>query len=717
MITACDHLFDEYEDKRRTVLYGEVINREAFDLPLSGVSFCEKAKRVHDRIASEGTGFLDEKYPVLKRLGETLETDLARAEEELLQRIREDAAEISNTFLDGRPIRKLISVSVGGADSHNHSRMTAVIHSDAGSFVYKPHSLLSDRMIRDLASRVLPGAVRLPRSIDKGSYGYTEFIAHEAPAGETQAVAFYRNLGVFTAFVRALGITDLHCENFLVSDTYPVLIDMETVMRGDLNSTLVRESDFRAQFRHSVASCCLLPQRISGVEFSILFSTEENNRCAPTVDGEKVTVLPYESHYFDGFRDGYGQILRKRDLLIDAMRQYTAVPIRIVIRNSSVYSRLLQQLTKPGNLRTEEDFAKAGHIIRAALDKQLCLFPPLRTAAFREDELRAMSRGDIPYYYTDHDSTALKMIDGEPIRDALRLSPVDTAFLRIRSMGPEDLAFQQSLIRRSFADRVLPIRFPPVPVPSPEIPPTLPLSESRVTAIAEKLLFEILDRVTVCPGGMTGWVVSPVSGDVQAMMQFEFAEGSLGIAVFLGCMLKTDAGLSREKQSRIRKVIDDILNDGESIVNDLLPESKIRSRSDPSSEPDGVNGILKGCTLIRDLGVTELPLPLLSLCREGTPLPKKRPSQPRGVWEPLRETDVLTGGNAGDIHDLIDTGDLPGAETLIGRMLKRAETENGFRFLDRFHAPAFRLSFMSGAAGIGYTLLRYLHPELLGDPR
>ena len=238
-----------------------------------------------------------------------------------------------------------------------------------------------------------------------------------------------------------------------------------------------------------------------------------------------------------------------------------------------------------------------------------------------------------------------------------------------------------------------------------------------MTAIAEKLLFEILDRVTVCPGGMTGWVVSPVSGDVQAMMQFEFAEGSLGIAVFLGCMLKTDAGLSREKQSRIRKVIDDILNDGESIVNDLLPESKIRSRSDPSSEPDGVNGLLKGCTLIRDLGVTELPLPLLSLCREGTPLPKKRPSQPRGVWEPLRETDVLTGGNAGDIHDLIDTGDLPGAETLIGRMLKRAETENGFRFLDRFHAPAFRLSFMSGAAGIGYTLLRYLHPELLGDPR
>ena len=78
MITACDHLFDEYEDKRRTVLYGEVINREAFDLPLSGVSFCEKAKRVHDRIASEGTGFLDEKYPVLKRLGETLETSPGR---------------------------------------------------------------------------------------------------------------------------------------------------------------------------------------------------------------------------------------------------------------------------------------------------------------------------------------------------------------------------------------------------------------------------------------------------------------------------------------------------------------------------------------------------------------------------------------------------------------------------------------------------------------
>ena len=65
--------------------------------------------------------------------------------------------------------------------------------------------------------------------IERGAYGWAEFVAHRYCDGEAELARFYRGLGHWLGVLRLLGGTDIHHENLIAVGPVPVVIDVESL--------------------------------------------------------------------------------------------------------------------------------------------------------------------------------------------------------------------------------------------------------------------------------------------------------------------------------------------------------------------------------------------------------------------------------------------------------------------------------------------------------
>src|ERR1051325_8241962 len=100
--------------------------------------------------------------------------------------------------------------------------------------------------------------------IDRGTYGWAEFIAAAGCQTEEELERFYERQGGYLALLYALEATDFHHENLIANGEHPVLIDLEALfhprvsgLEKDSLSNLVLE-----KMGYSVVRIGLLPQRV-----------------------------------------------------------------------------------------------------------------------------------------------------------------------------------------------------------------------------------------------------------------------------------------------------------------------------------------------------------------------------------------------------------------------------------------------------------------------
>src|SRR5690606_2222121 len=102
--------------------------------------------------------------------------------------------------------------------------------------------------------------------IDRGTYGWVEFVGHAACRDTADVDAFYERLGVQIALLYVLEATDMHLENVIACGPHPVLVDLEALFHprvpaghpaGPLASTIGWEA-----YQDSVMRIGLLPSRI-----------------------------------------------------------------------------------------------------------------------------------------------------------------------------------------------------------------------------------------------------------------------------------------------------------------------------------------------------------------------------------------------------------------------------------------------------------------------
>lgn len=401
----------------------------------------------------------------------------AVARQELAARLAEDRALLESDFqVHGR----LERVQFGLGDEHYRGRTVALLRfRDGLSVVYKPRplglSVALEGLVRDLRSRVsIELGVYVPKGIDRGTYGWTEYLDGSAVSNDLEAT-YYHRLGGTAALVYHLAGTDYHTENILAVGDRPYLVDNETLFtarrRPLADLPLLRRAE-NGFFDESGLGTGILPalQRFpeqddldegSGTDSSAYagaggqmtlykvpvwrhLGTTDAQLALERVEMERSESQPrlgtdrlplQEEDRAAAFLAGHLAMLRllarNKSWLLgeEGLRsRFSGLPTRCVLRATSDYAILLQDALHPALLSSMP--ARQRHLdsLRdgAVMEPWLA---PLITA-----EQDAMLYGDVPAFSGVTDSTSCISDAGDELTDVFVLSGMELALERVRAL-------------------------------------------------------------------------------------------------------------------------------------------------------------------------------------------------------------------------------------------------------------------------------------------
>lgn len=456
--------------------------------------FAAFGARLRDR--AQALALLEE-YPVLARQLVTRTRQTVEAINEILVRLAGDWAVLQATFGrsaadgngDGAGLGHLTRLELGAGDTHAGGRAVAILHF-AGDVrvVYKPRSLAVDTqfqtLLRWLNGKGATPAFRTLTLLDRGAYGWVEFVAAAACPSPAAVERFYRRQGGYLALLYALSAADFHFENLIAAGEHPVLIDLEALFHPDTVAFDLSHPEqlARAAMDQSVLSIGMLPQRLrfhadaAAIDISGIgaadrqmtpdklpvwegVGTDEMRltrqhvafRSAghrPQLGAAAVDPAQYGEAVAAGFDGIYGLLLRHRDELMAVdgpLAGFAAVQVRVVARATRTYSLLLQESTHPDLLRNGLDrdrlFARLWKDVDAAPNLARLL------AAERYD----LNHGDVPIFHTKPGTRTLWDSQGNAIPDYLPESGMERVRGQLARLGEADRIRQLWTIRAAFA--------------------------------------------------------------------------------------------------------------------------------------------------------------------------------------------------------------------------------------------------------------------------
>jgi len=678
-----------------------------------------------------------QEYPVLARQVALRVNQWAEFSLEFLGRLAADWEAIRSALGETGDPGVLVEASGGAGDRHRGGRSVLIAKFSSGlRIVYKPRSLRVDVHFQQLLEWLNARSGWTPfhtlRVLDRGDYGWVEFVAARGCSSPAALARFYERQGAYLAVLYALEATDFHFENLIAAGEYPVLPDLEALFHPRIGPADLRHAEALAgsAMANSVARVGLLPQprwgddESAGVDLSGLGwvagqltprpvpqwegeGTDEmrqvrkrvemlegHNR--PALDDAPVNVLDYADAIVSGFSAMYHCLLTHRDeLLADdgPVGRFAGDEVRVILRATQTYASLLQEGFHPD-------------VLRDALDRDR-LFDRLWTAVEQSPHLadvitherKALENGDVPIFVTCPASRHLWTDSRDIIPDFIQESGMDLARRRIQHMSEQDCARQIWFIRASLAM---------LSTDAEHARPRPAAAPKRQTAVDKGQLLEAAWRVgerleelalrgedDVSWIGLTfidqkTWSLCPAGLDLY--------DGLPGIALFLAHLgeLTGEArfrGLARTALATVRR-----------LASSMPPSGAIGAF-------DGVGGVVY--TLAHLSSLSSDP----SLLDDASALIERLPS----LIEQDRRLDII-GGAAGCIgalavlHSYAPSKRILAAAIQCGEHLVRnaVPQDCGVGWISSAAARPLT-GFSHGAAGISWALFRLF--ELSGDER
>jgi type 2 lantibiotic biosynthesis protein LanM len=511
-------------------------------------------------------------YPVLARLVVTVLDDWVNSSVEVFERWCADVPSIRNTFCPGQDPGPLVSIEGDAGDCHRGGRTVWILECSSGfKVVYKPKSMAVDGHFQELLDwlneRGFSAPFRPMRVLDRGDYGWEEFVNAGSCSSREEVARFYVRSGGYAALLYALAAADFHNENVLAMGEHPVLVDLEALFHpAGLEPAPEQAGDIAADsFGDSVLGSGLLPVPIwggreagaydlSGLgagagqkvpmrmpgwnrkgtdEMQFVRETQVTgvSKHRPTLNGAEVTPLDYLDEMEHGFRQAYQLLEKHRDELLakgGLIDRFADDEVRVVLRNSSRYAELLQEGSHPD-------------VLRDGLDRDR-LFDGLwddvverpRLAQLIPAEVEDLWRGDIPLFTTRPGSRDLWAGKDRRFREVLNESGLERARRRLEQLGADDLKRQLWFLRASLTTMASASgrgrrRVPLNAEPGANIKPTQLIAAS--CAVGDRLWEMALrgvDDVT--------WIGLTLAGQKQWMLTplgLDFYDGVPGIVFFL----------------------------------------------------------------------------------------------------------------------------------------------------------------------------------------
>lgn len=333
-------------------------------------------------------------FPVLARqilsFGEQWLTNCT----EFLSCLSQDQRLLETMFSPEGELGDLIELKGQIGDSHCGGRCVQIAVFRSGvQIVYKPRSLAVDshfqeflHWINDRADHTLFKPLTV---LDQGKYGWVEHVNPCDCSNRAMVVEYDQRLGGLLALFYLLSGTDLHCDNVLACGAHPVLVDVETlfhprlgtqergiatdhlassVLQSGLLPLPLRFGDGARQIdrsglgatRSEISPLALLcPEKLGTDELHLVRKNLpiRPSMHRPTLQGEPVDLIDADA-FVRGFEEVYRLLLRHKHGLFaqdGPIARFLNDEVRIVLRNTIVYSRMLTESYHPDVLRDALD--------------------------------------------------------------------------------------------------------------------------------------------------------------------------------------------------------------------------------------------------------------------------------------------------------------------------------------------------------------------------
>lgn len=430
-----------------------------------------------------------QEYPVLARQITICINHCVTFSLDFLQHLCADWDDIRTTFSPEDDPGLLVELNGGAGDSHRGGRSVLIAKFSSGfQLVYKPRSLAVDVHFQELLTWINDSGTHPPfrtlKVLDRGSYGWVEFVATFGCTSAEEIQRFYERQGGYLALLYTLEATDFHCENLIAAGEHPVLIDLESLFHPHIGGVDITRSDLIASQRmaYSVLSVGLLPMRLwsnaeyEGIDVSGLGKTEGQltpNRVLyweargtdemrlnreqmkmpgtqnrPTLEGTEVNLLDYTEAIITGFTNIYELLLKHRDELLSKnglLAHFAEDEVRVVLRATRTYALLLQESFHPNVLRNALDRDRLFDHLWVNI--KYCPYLAQVIPYERED----LYRGDIPMFTTRPNSRDLWSSSNERIADFMDEPSMTSVHRRLQRLSDHDLEQQVWFVRASLA--------------------------------------------------------------------------------------------------------------------------------------------------------------------------------------------------------------------------------------------------------------------------
>jgi type 2 lantibiotic biosynthesis protein LanM len=400
-----------------------------------------------------------------------------------LRHLSRDWPAIRATFSPLSDPGPLVGIKAKLGDSHRGGRSVQMaVFSSGLHIVYKPRSLAVDLHFQELLewvnNRVGDVTLRPLTVLDRESHGWMEYVvASDCPSRDV-VHRFYERQGGYLALFYLLAGSDLHCDNVIASGEHPVVVDLETlfhprigtpslqgiaaeslavsVLGSGLLPVPMRVGEEAQQFDRSglgasqseMSPFALLCPEESGTDEMRLVRKHLPIRPSahwPTVDGQPVEQIDGEA-IVRGFAKFYHAFLaHKKDLLEKngPIARFLNDEVRIVLRNTVIYSRILSESFHPDVLRDALDRDQMFDLLWGSVPDSSHLSRVVTA------ECRDLWNGDVPLFTGRVGSRDLFTSTGECIPDFLSEPSDSVVHRRIEGLNTTDLERQVWLIRAS----------------------------------------------------------------------------------------------------------------------------------------------------------------------------------------------------------------------------------------------------------------------------
>ncbi|MEO5822274.1 MAG: type 2 lanthipeptide synthetase LanM [Vicinamibacteraceae bacterium] len=533
-------------------------------------------------------------YPVLARQVAVIIGRWITATAELASRIVIDREALAATFGDGTDTGLVVDIEPALSDAHHGGRRVAALTFASGlRAVYKPRSLALDaaygQLLAWVAAQPAPEGVRAGvterfaalalRVLDRGEYGWVEFVEQEACANLAEVHGYFALAGGLVCLTHMLRGSDLHMENVIATRRGPVLIDLEMLLQpvgkvaaaaapvlpsgepvpvgaaagtaattpgSDGESCLTTgfvtmvESNGGEVFdvgglRGSGAGIAALAGRIwhdldsDAIHFTddATFTTRVRN--AVRLDGAIQAPDAFAADLLEGFDATYRLVVAHREALLapgGPLMAFAGTPVRVLPRPTTQYASLLYLLTRPryqkDGCRWSTAFDALNRAVNGSHDAP-DVWPVLVA------ERKALEGLDVPHFTVHADGTAVRV--GKRVLIESRYARPGLAAVRDRVAGlsTTDLDTQVSRIGRALSETIH-TRYST----EPEHAARTQLDVTSPDFLVDHALWiarELVERAINTPHGIgyAGWALMGETGP----RRHHLYDGSLGPAVFL----------------------------------------------------------------------------------------------------------------------------------------------------------------------------------------